>query len=60
MRFSVLLSGLFAAVAVAESTASAPATSVSLSPAQASQAACFKACPEGDVNCQAHCVAVCS
>ncbi|KAK1244998.1 hypothetical protein MKX08_004627 [Trichoderma sp. CBMAI-0020] len=58
MRFSVLLSGLFAAVAVAESTASAPATSVSLSPAQASQMACYKACPEGDVNCQAHCVAV--
>ncbi|EHK48055.1 uncharacterized protein TrAtP1_000770 [Trichoderma atroviride] len=58
MRFSVLLSGLFAVVAVAESTASAPPTSASLSPAQASQAACFKACAEGDVNCQAHCVAV--
>ncbi|KAM0511340.1 hypothetical protein ACHAPE_010006 [Trichoderma viride] len=58
MRFSVLLSGLFAVVAVAESTASAPATAASLSPAQASQAACFKACAEGDVNCQAHCVNV--
>ncbi|KAM0463873.1 hypothetical protein ACHAO4_000597 [Trichoderma viride] len=58
MRFSVLLSGLFAVVAVAESTSSAPPTSASLSPAQASQAACFKACAEGDVNCQAHCVAV--
>ncbi|KAL7923986.1 hypothetical protein ACQKWADRAFT_288462 [Trichoderma austrokoningii] len=58
MRFSVVISGLFAVMAAAESTASAPATSVSLSPAQASQMACYKACPEGDVNCQAHCVAV--
>ncbi|PTB43080.1 uncharacterized protein TrAFT101_001639 [Trichoderma asperellum] len=57
MRFSVLLSGLFAVMAAAETT-SAPATAVSMSPAQASQLACYKACPEGDVNCQAHCVAV--
>lgn len=59
MRFSVVLSGLFAIVAAAETTASAPATSVSMSPAQASQLACYNACDKGDVNCQAHCVSVC-
>lgn len=58
MRFSVVISGLFAVMAAAESTVSAPPTSVALSPAQQSQMNCFKACAEGDVNCQARCVGV--
>lgn len=53
MRFSVLVSGLFAVMAAAEATSSAPPT------AQASQAACYKTCAVGDVNCQAHCAGVC-
>ena len=62
MRFSIVLSGLFAALAAAQSSSSAaqaPSSTVSLDPAQASQVACIKACAKGDVNCQAHCIAVC-
>jgi hypothetical protein len=62
MRFTFVLSGLFAVLAAAESsgsaTVAAPASSVSLDPAQQSQYACIKACAAGDVNCQAHCIAV--
>ncbi|KAH6610478.1 hypothetical protein Trco_000498 [Trichoderma cornu-damae] len=60
MRFSFVLSGLFAALAAAQgsTTSAAPPSSVSLDPAQQSQYACIKACKEGDVNCQAHCIAV--
>ncbi|KAL7821720.1 hypothetical protein V8C44DRAFT_315531 [Trichoderma aethiopicum] len=61
MRFSIVLSGLFAALAAAQtssSAAQAPSGTQSLSPAQASQVACIKACKAGDVNCQAHCIAV--
>lgn len=64
MRFTFVLSGLFAVLAAAESsgsaTVAAPASSVSLDPAQQSQYACIKACAAGDVNCQAHCIAVCT
>ncbi|OPB42153.1 HFBs protein [Trichoderma guizhouense] len=63
MRFTVVLSGLFAALAAAASesgspTSAAPASSVSLDPAQQSQYNCLHACKVGDVNCQAHCIAV--
>ncbi|EHK24761.1 uncharacterized protein TRIVIDRAFT_110725 [Trichoderma virens Gv29-8] len=62
MRFTVVLSGLFAALAAAaesgSATSAAPASSVSLDPAQQSQYACIHACDAGDVNCQAHCIAV--
>ncbi|PTB67259.1 hypothetical protein BBK36DRAFT_168501 [Trichoderma citrinoviride] len=61
MRFSIVLSGLFAALAAAQSSSSAaqaPSSTVSLDPAQASQVACIKACAKGDVNCQAHCIEV--
>ncbi|KAL6832741.1 hypothetical protein V8C40DRAFT_144140 [Trichoderma camerunense] len=63
MRFTVVLSGLFAVLAAAASesgspTSAAPASSVSLDPAQQSQYNCIHACKAGDVNCQAHCIAV--
>ncbi|KAL7946352.1 hypothetical protein V8C42DRAFT_320340 [Trichoderma barbatum] len=62
MRFTLVLSGLFAALAAAAEsgtrTAAAPASSVSLDPAQQSQINCLKACDAGDVNCQAHCIGV--
>ncbi|KAF3072144.1 hypothetical protein CFAM422_005841 [Trichoderma lentiforme] len=63
MRFTVVLSGLFAVLAAAASesgspTSAAPASSVSLDPAQQSQYNCLHACKVGDVNCQAHCIAV--
>ncbi|KAM0260368.1 hypothetical protein ACHAQJ_002769 [Trichoderma viride] len=41
-------------MAAAESGSS----TVAADPAQASQAACLKACKAGDVNCQAHCIGV--
>lgn len=60
MRFSVVLSGFFAVLAAAEGTATSKApTAVGLTPAQQSEQACMKACAAGDVDCQAHCVAVC-
>ncbi|KAL7961565.1 hypothetical protein V8C34DRAFT_272941 [Trichoderma compactum] len=62
MRFTVVLSGLFAILAAAAEsgspTSAAPASSVSLDPAQQSQYNCLHACKVGDVNCQAHCIAV--
>ncbi|KAL6698621.1 hypothetical protein J3F84DRAFT_363426 [Trichoderma pleuroticola] len=62
MRFTVVLSGLFAVLAAAAEsgspTSAAPASSVSLDPAQQSQYDCLHACKTGDVNCQAHCIAV--
>jgi hypothetical protein len=55
MRFAFVLSSFVAAMAAAESS-----TAVGQDPAQASQAACLKECKLGDVNCQAHCIGVCS
>lgn len=58
MRFtSIIVSGLVA-VATAQTTTSPPPTSVGLTPAQESQAACLGSCKAGDVNCQAHCITV--
>jgi len=54
MRFATFVApGLFAALAVAAQT-----STVSIDPAQASQAACLKKCDAGDVDCQAHCISV--
>ncbi|KAK4074733.1 uncharacterized protein Triagg1_4882 [Trichoderma aggressivum f. europaeum] len=62
MRFTVVLSGLFAVLAAAAEsgspTSAAPASSVSLDPAQQSQYNCLHACKTGDVDCQAHCIGV--
>ncbi|KAI2466393.1 hypothetical protein F4781DRAFT_434462 [Annulohypoxylon bovei var. microspora] len=92
MRFSVIIAGVFAAVAsaqsetssavssaessatsdasitsaasgasssvVASTTVDAVSSSVSIDPAQASTAACLKACDLGDVTCQAACISV--
>ncbi|ELQ43243.1 hypothetical protein M0657_004678 [Pyricularia oryzae] len=58
MRFSVILTGAFAAVAMAQSTtpttASAP-TPVGLTPQQSSALACLEKCNPSDVNCRAAC-----
>ncbi|KND95104.1 hypothetical protein TOPH_00138 [Tolypocladium ophioglossoides CBS 100239] len=51
MRFAALVLSGALALAAAQSP-------VSLTPAQASQAACLKTCKAGDVNCQAPCVGV--
>jgi len=56
MRFSTILVGAFAALVAAQSTAvSAPATSVSLDPAQSTYVNCLKTCRDDDVNCRAKC-----
>ncbi|KAJ6446046.1 cell division control protein 54 [Purpureocillium lavendulum] len=56
MRFtSVIFAGALALVASAQSDAT---PTRSLSPAEASAAACLKACKPGDVNCQSHCITV--
>ncbi|KAF4967858.1 hypothetical protein FSARC_4657 [Fusarium sarcochroum] len=52
MRFSVLIAGAFATMAVAQSK------TASLSAAQQSAADCLDACKPGDVNCQSHCISV--
>ncbi|KAJ3502485.1 hypothetical protein NM208_g16718 [Fusarium decemcellulare] len=53
MRFtSVFVAGAFAAFASAQSA------TVSLSPAQQSQADCIEACDAGDVKCQSYCITV--
>lgn len=66
MRFSVILTGTFAAVAMAQATpapsassgtpttASAP-TSVGMTPQQSSALACLDRCRADDVNCRAAC-----
>lgn len=62
MRFtSMIVAGAFAVLAAAQSadtTTAAPPTSVALTPVQSSQAACLKACKDGDVDCQSHCITV--
>lgn len=61
MRFTtIVLSGAFAAIAVAQSSAgsSNPSPVASLTPAQSSTAACLEECEAGDVDCQADCVHV--
>ncbi|RFU77935.1 hypothetical protein TARUN_4334 [Trichoderma arundinaceum] len=55
MRFTFVLSGLFAVLAAAADSGSA---TVSVDPAQKSQLACLDKCPKGDVDCQAHCITV--
>ncbi|KAF7558325.1 hypothetical protein G7046_g5829 [Stylonectria norvegica] len=53
MRFStIFVSGALAVLA------SAASTTVGLTPAQSSAAACIDKCDVGDVDCQSHCVAV--
>ncbi|KAJ4271851.1 hypothetical protein NW762_000559 [Fusarium torreyae] len=52
MRFSVLIAGAFATMAVAQSK------TASLTAAQQSAADCLDACKPGDVNCQSHCITV--
>ncbi|TLS28484.1 hypothetical protein PpBr36_01129 [Pyricularia pennisetigena] len=64
MRFSVILTGTFAAVAMGQSsgasssgtptTASAP-TPVGMTPQQSSALACLEKCSASDVNCRAAC-----
>ncbi|PNY20668.1 Uncharacterized protein TCAP_07360 [Tolypocladium capitatum] len=59
MRFAAfIVSGALALVAAQDTLSTAAAPTVSLTPAQAAQAACLKACKSGDVNCQARCVGV--
>lgn len=61
MRFtSIIAAGAFAVFASAQSTTGSDAATatVSLTPAQSSQAACLGACEAGDVDCQAKCIAV--
>lgn len=65
MRFATfIVVGACALFANAQSTDSATSTTataastVSLTPAQSSAAACLNACDAGDVDCQAKCIAV--
>ena len=60
MRFTaVLFAGVFAAFASAQSTTVSSSPSATTDPVQASIIACLNKCDDGDVDCTAHCIAVC-